>query len=251
MAEIAPNKVPAAGTVSNASPNASPRRGPSAITRVLLGIVYIILVPVVAAIGLAGAATYFPEPTSALLGPVFRAIMGQAGAPDIGETVSRVESAEERLAKIEEDVATLTAGLDSVEAAMAETSPVTPGGGAEGTGEGQDVAGADAEELSKLSAALTSAVDESTSKDHMLAALTALTLARTEYAYGNRANAERELALARTAMEGAGETQGLNTADLNSAFDKAQEALSQNSATAHDWLSLAWHTLAESLASGE
>ena len=224
MGEILPAKVRPAGA------------GAALLKSLALAVVYIALIPLVAALGLVGAATYFPGPTRALLGPAVVALLPEYAPPETAkaeEALAKSLAVESRLSKIEEDIAGL----------VAKAAVETPAGQ-----EPSEATEQPAQVETQIAAALAPVRKETAGRDRMLAGLSALTLARSELLAGNREVAQRELGLAQMALAPQGETAlpGLPT-DLLDTMGKAADALSRGSSTAGDWLSLAWHTLADAL----
>lgn len=82
-------------------------------------------------------------------------------------------------------------------------------------------------------------------------ALSSLTPARAELLAGNREVALREVRLAQAALTWpGGRTQSRVPVGLSDALAKGEDALSRGSGAAADWLSLAWHQLADAILAG-
>ncbi|MEX0973956.1 MAG: hypothetical protein WD024_01205 [Bacillota bacterium] len=224
MGEILPAKVRPAGA------------GSGLLRSLIMAAVYIALIPLVAALGLVGAATYFPGPTRALMGPALARLLSDWAPLETGkaeEALAKSLEAESRLSKIEEDIAGLV-----VKAAGETPVDQEPSGATEQPEQVE----------TQIAAALAPVRKETAGRDRMLAGLSALTLARSELLAGNREVAQRELGLAQTALASEGGTAAPGVpADLLETLGKASDALSRGSSTAGDWLSLAWHTLADAL----
>ncbi len=217
---------------ANARPAGS---GYRPIWSLVIAAVYLLLVPVIAAVGLSLGATYFPGPTRALLGPALEALVEEPASQVAGmvrEALDRSAAAEERLSKLEQDIATL------VEQGREVTEPPSQGTPEGGVTEAQ------------VGAAITPVVRQSAGRDRMLAGLTALTLARAEFLAGNRAVAARELTLAQECLTvNAGEGSVEIPEPVRDALSKAVDAVQRGASTAGDYLSLAWHLLADALLS--
>ncbi len=225
MGDLVPAKVRPAGT------------GGKLVKSLVLAACYIALVPVVAAFGLLGAATYFPGPTKSLLGPALRALLPDSAPAETAkadEALVKTAAVEGRLAKLESDIAALVA-RSATPAPAAGQKPAEAGP-------------VNSEVESQIRTAIAPARKESADRDKLLAAISSLTLARAELLSGNREVAQREVALAQKALglPGAIPPAAVHS-DLSDALAKAADALSRGSASASDWLSLAWHSLADAL----
>lgn len=205
------------------------------IWSLVIAAVYLLLVPVIAAVGLSLGATYFPGPTRALLGPALEALVGRAAPGEDGmiqEALNRTAVAEERLSKIERDIAAL-----AERAAEAAEQP------SQGASESRVTE-------AHIAAAIAPTASQAAGRDRMLAGLTALTLARAEFLAGNRAVVERELKLAQECLAlNAGEGSVETPEPVRDALGKALDAVQRGASTAGDYLSLAWHLLADALLS--
>lgn len=223
MGDMSPAKAPYA------------RSGYKMLRNVVMAGIYLVLVPVVAAAGLSLGAQYLPDATLALFGPAVRLLAAESLGPDrkAEEALARAAGAEDRLTKIEEDLDHLVSRVQEIEAKSEgpdEAPPASePGQQAEG-----------------VTAAVAPLRAEGIGRDRMLAGFTALALARSELAAGNRAVAARELELA---MEYLSVEEGVSAPDpeLAEALSKAMDALQHGSSTAGDYLSLSWHLLADLL----
>jgi len=205
----------------------------------VLALVYLALVPVVAAAGISLGAQYFPGPTRALLGPALESLVVTQeidGAAKAEEALAKVTVAEDRLAKIEQDVLALIG--------KSSETPVTPEqpGGQAAPSQGE-------EETVDYEGLLAPVRTEAATRDRTLAALTAMTLARAEFLAGNRAVALRELTLAQQCLAAEAGSAAPVTPEIRKALTDALDALQRNSSTAGDYLSLAWHMLADALLS--
>ncbi|MGE5578742.1 MAG: hypothetical protein ACM3WU_01760 [Bacillota bacterium] len=224
MGETSPAKVPYA------------HPGYRMLRNVVMAAIYLVLVPVVAAAGLSLGAQYFPDATLALFGPAVRLLASESLEPEsvkADEALSRAAAAEGRLSKIEEDMARLVSRVQVIEA-----QPVRPPDAPSASDPEQQTTG--------MNAAIGPLRAEGIGRDRMLAGFTALALARSELAAGNRAVAIRELALA---MDYLSEAEGGAALDpeLGKALSDAMDALQHGSSAAGDYLSLSWHLLADLL----
>lgn len=203
------------------------------VKNLALAALYLALVPVVAAIGISLGATYFPGPTRALLGPALESLVeipASGEAEKAQEALDRTAAAEDRLAKIEQDIAAL------LERDNPGEQPA-PGGTDEATEAGDEI-----------EALLTPLRKEAAGRDRMLAGLTALTLARAELLAGNRAVAARELTLAQECLAAKADDGAVEIpAQLREALGAAIDAMQRGSMIAGDYLSLAWHLLVDAL----
>jgi len=208
------------------------RAGGTQLRTLVAALCYVLLIPAVSVMALLGAVAYFPGPTKAVLGPALRAIASEAGEDgadnEASQALARVSGAENRLSKLEADIAALAAKA---------TEPAGP---------------ALKPDDSQVKALIEPVRKEAHEKDGLLAALSALTLARAELLSGNREVALREMRFAQDLLGGSvGVASGGMPAGLAEALAKGSDALLKGSGTAGDWLSLAWHTLAEALVAAQ
>lgn len=204
-----------------------------------LALVYLALVPLVAAAGISLGAQYFPGPTRALLGPALESLVEAPeieGTAKAEEALAKVAVAEGRLAKIEEDLLALISRPNE--------TPVTPA-----DPEGPAAPPEAEEETVDYEGLLAPVRAEAATRDKTLAALTAMTLARAELLAGNRAVALRELTLAQQCLAAETGSVAPVAPQIEKALSDALDALQRNSSTAGDYLSLAWHMLADALLS--
>ena len=224
MGDIAPPKVWPTGS------------GYGLLRNVILAIVYLALVPLVAAAGISLGAQYFPAATRALLGPALESLVDDPAlqeAAKVEEALARTAAAEGRLSKLEQDVLALIAKAGEAPAEGSEPEePAKPD-----------------EESVDFNALLAPVRLEAAGRDRTLAALTAMTLARAEFLSGNRAVAVRELTLAQECLANEGGSAAPVSSEIQKALAGALDALQRNSSTAGDYLSLAWHMLADALLS--
>jgi hypothetical protein len=200
-----------------------------------MALAYVALVPAVCVLALIGAAAYFPGPTRTLLGPTFRSLglVPEEGAgAGAAEALARTSAAEARLGKIEADIAAVAKRI--------EQKPEEQTASKEGQASTQDE--------SRILAALMPAREEALRRDRLLAALSCLTLAKAELLAGNREVALRDAQLAQGILGQSGRADaGGEPAGLGELLSKSVDSLSRGSSTAAEWLSLAWHELAEAL----
>lgn len=217
------------------------RSGWPAIRALVLAVCYIVLIPAVSVMALLAYVQYFPEQARAFLGPAVKKLVapaeGEGATAAAEQALSKVTAVEDRLSKLEADIAALAAANE----------PAAGEAGQTGQAGSQGESPASAIDKAAVEALVTPVREESRGKDRELAALAALTLARSELLSGNREVALREARLAASALQGSAGVPKEATDALASGID----ALTKASETSGDWLSIAWHALAqEVLASG-
>lgn len=198
------------------------------VRNVVVALLYLALVPVVAASGISLGARYFPDATRALVGPTLHALYGGVDTAKVDEALA---ASEERLSKLEQDVESLISKVDEMPPATdPQSAPEQPG-----------------ENPVDIEAQLAPLKAQTAGRDRMLAAFTAMTLSRAEFLAGNRTVAIRELTLAQESLAGDGEGATGASEQVRKALVDALEALQRDSSAAGDYLSIAWHLLADSL----
>lgn len=185
--------------------------------RAVLGaLAFLVLVPAVCGLTLWFFATYYPEETGKALSPILTPLLESLRDDQefVSRFTARMDEVERDLKAVEERLEEVMTRSESVSAQVGlvpETGPV------------QDERGR-----------------------RLLSALDALTVARVEYAMGNRGVALREVRLAEeilTSVAGIRE-------EIRSTLGRAASELSSNSPAAGDWLSVLWHSVLEEIRSG-
>ncbi len=214
VGEMSPVKVRAASS------------GYRTVRNVVVALLYLALVPVVAASGISLGARYFPDATRALIGPTLQTLYGEIETAQVNEALA---ASEDRMSKLEQDMVALMSRIDGMSEPAGSSEP------------------ADGEDAVDAEALLAPVRAQAAGRDRMLAAFTAMTLARAELLAGNRTVALRELTLAQESLAGDGEGATGVSEQVQKALLDALEALQRNSSAAGDYLSIAWHLLADSL----
>lgn len=189
----------------------------------VLGLCYVLFVPVVTFLAVWSVAEYSPSLARSLIAPVLSKVL-EVDAGSMREQA--VQAARETaLTVVEKKVSELNSRISDIDqkvsAAAAKPS------------EGQVNNASDAAASSYRSRTL-------------LSALSCVSMARSEYLAGNRSLAQTELRSAAVFLKAASVPE-----DVNSMLVNAENALAKDSPQAHDWMRLLWHRLVDELSREE